>query len=119
MRIRLLSNLVDVGAMLEQLKSIVSRVVPVLHLVELRHRACGQPRAAAYHVGKKTRKKGGGKSRDAMAAEVESDEPDDLMPEADDRKTDAPDDIQDVVRDELESLVAECHGLFAGGRRGP
>lgn len=49
------------------------RMFPEVHMVGVRHGAHGRARAAANHGGKSTGKRGGGKSRNAMAAEVESD----------------------------------------------
>lgn len=51
-------------------------------------------------------KRAGGKSRDATAAEVASDEPEDVTPEADDPEDFALDDRQGSVRDEFKALAA-------------
>lgn len=67
--------------------------------IELRHSDHGRPHAAAHHGGRCTGKKCGGKSRDATAAEIESDELEDVRPEADHQGDIALDDLQDVARE--------------------
>lgn len=85
-RERVVAALPDGGYKLAPLNSTVIRMSPELHMVELRHGELGRQGAAAYNGGKITGRKGGGKSREAMAAELESDEPEDFTLEADDQK---------------------------------
>lgn len=106
-RERVLAVLPNEGCTLEPLTSIVTNMFPKLHMVELRHSFPGRPRVTAHHCGKNTCKKGGGKSPEAMKARVESDEPGEDMPEADDPEDVALDDVQGVIRDDLEALAAE------------
>lgn len=74
-RERVVAALPDTDYKHEPMKSIVMRMFPEPHTVELRHSVQGRPRATAFY---------GGKSQEAIAAQVDSFVPDGTSPDAED-----------------------------------